>query len=61
MKTINCRDAGIQCDFVARGQTDEEVMRVAAEHSRQKHGMTTLTPELRQKMRSLIREEKQAV
>ncbi|MDC4205709.1 MAG: DUF1059 domain-containing protein [Candidatus Manganitrophus sp.] len=61
MKTINCRDAGIQCDFVARGQTNEEVMQLAAEHGRQKHGMTNITPELQQKMRSLIREEKKAV
>ena len=61
MKTINCRDAGIQCDFVARGQTNEEVMRVAAEHRRQKHGMQNITPELQQKMKSLIRDEKQAV
>ncbi len=58
MKTINCRDAGVDCDFVARGQTNEEVMRAAAEHGRQKHGMQNISPELQQKMKTLIRDEK---
>ncbi|MBI3805791.1 MAG: DUF1059 domain-containing protein [Nitrospirae bacterium] len=58
MKTINCRDAGVDCDFVARGQTNEEVMKAAAEHGRQKHGMTNIPPELQQKMKTLIRDEK---
>lgn len=61
MKTISCREAGVDCDFVARGNTAEEVMKAAAEHGRQKHGMTHIPPELQQKMRSLIRDEKQAV
>ncbi|TAK02762.1 MAG: DUF1059 domain-containing protein [Candidatus Manganitrophaceae bacterium] len=61
MKTITCKDAGIDCDYVARGLTNEEVMKNAAEHGRQKHGMQTITPELQQKMKSLIREERQAV
>lgn len=61
MKTISCRDAGIDCDFVARGNTADEVMKAAAEHGRQKHGMTNIPPDLQQKILSLIREEKQAV
>lgn len=61
MKTITCRDAGIDCNYVAQGQTNEEVMKNAAEHGRQKHGMQNITPELQQKMKSLIRDEKQAV
>jgi len=61
MKMIRCRDAGVDCDYIARGQTNEEVMKNAAEHGRQKHGMQSIPPELQQKMKSLIREEKQAV
>jgi predicted small metal-binding protein len=61
MKMLSCREAGVDCDFVARGNTVEEVMKSAAEHGRQKHGMTSIPPDLQQKMRSLIREEKQAV
>lgn len=34
MKTISCRDAGVDCDFVARGNTADEVMKTASEHGR---------------------------
>ncbi len=57
-KVIRCKEAGMDCDFVARGQSDDEVMRVAAEHGKQKHGMAQITPDLQQKIRSLIRNEK---
>lgn len=57
-KVIRCKEAGIDCDFVAKGQSDDEVMRVVAEHGKQKHGMTQITPDLQQKIRSLIRNEK---
>jgi predicted small metal-binding protein len=57
-KEIRCKDAGINCDFVARGQSDDEVMKIATEHGRQKHGMNQITPELQQKMRSIIHNAK---
>lgn len=41
-KTISCREVGYfpDCDGVMRGETDDEVMRAAAEHGRTVHGMT---------------------
>ena len=60
MKVIHCRDAGVDCDFVARGETEEELFRKALEHGRKAHGMTELSPELTAKMRTLIRDEKAA-
>lgn len=59
-KVIRCRDAGVDCDFVARGETEEELFRVALEHGRTYHGMTEIPPDLVEKMRGLIREEKAA-
>ena len=32
MKTLSCRDAGCDCDYVAKGETEEEVIRDAAQH-----------------------------
>ena len=29
MKTLSCRDAGCDCDYVAKGETEEEVIRDA--------------------------------
>ena len=29
-KTINCREAGFECDYIVKGQTEEEVMKNGA-------------------------------
>ena len=34
------------CDFVARGATEDEVMKQAAEHAKSAHGMHHLSPEV---------------
>jgi len=59
-KVISCRDAGVDCDFVARGETEEELFRNALEHGRKFHGMKEIPKDLQEKMRKLIREEKAA-
>jgi predicted small metal-binding protein len=38
-KTVSCREVGIDCDFVATGATEEEVLEQCAVHARQDHGM----------------------
>jgi predicted small metal-binding protein len=57
-KMISCRDVGVDCDFVARGETEEDILRQCAEHARSAHGMDKLPPELAEKVRSGIREER---
>jgi predicted small metal-binding protein len=56
-RTMSCRDVGPDCDFVARGETDEEVMGQVAEHARTAHGMEEVPPELAQKAQAAIRDE----
>lgn len=56
-KIIACRDMGADCDFVARGETVEELFKNAGEHGREVHGMTEVTPEMREKALSLVRDE----
>ncbi len=56
-KTINCRDVGVDCDFVARGETEEELLRQCAEHARTAHGMNEIPPEIASKVRAAIRDE----
>ena len=58
-KVITCRDVGVDCDFVARGQTEEEILAQCAEHARSAHGMNELPPDLAEKVRSSIRDEKE--
>jgi predicted small metal-binding protein len=38
--TLACRDAGIACDFVARGETEEEVLAKGKKHVKEVHGYT---------------------
>jgi predicted small metal-binding protein len=56
-KMLRCRDAGADCDFVARGDTVEEILMKAAEHGKKEHGLNDIPAELEEKMRALIREE----
>jgi predicted small metal-binding protein len=54
-KQLSCRDAGADCDFLVRAETEEEVMQVAADHGARVHGMKEITPELKKKIKSLIK------
>ena len=57
MKELRCKEVGMpNCDFVARGNDDDEVMRKAAEHAKLDHDMQTIPPELARKARGVIRE-----
>ena len=38
--TLACRDAGVDCDFVARGETEEEVLARGTKHVKEVHGYT---------------------
>ena len=37
MKTLSDRDLGIDCDFVAEGETTDEVIDATTEHIRSEH------------------------
>lgn len=56
--TLACRDSGIDCNYVARGETVEEIMKDIAEHAKSVHGYTDAQlndPELLAKIKSLIK------
>jgi len=52
---ISCRDAGVDCDFEARGSDLDEVMQLCADHGIAQHGMKAFGPELYVKMRKCVR------
>ncbi len=56
-KVIHCNDMGSDCTFVARGETLEEVLAVGAEHGKEVHGISEITPEMVEKVKSLVRDE----
>lgn len=59
-RRFDCRDAGPDCDFVARGETDEEIMGQVAEHARTAHGMDEVSPEVAERVRAAIRDDEQS-
>jgi predicted small metal-binding protein len=54
-KQLSCRDFGADCDFLVRAETEEEVLRVAADHGCRMHGECENSAELKEKARSLIK------
>lgn len=56
-KVIRCRDVGFDCKGVIRAKTEEEALKLAAEHAMQVHGLKEITPEIVAKVKSVIKEE----
>ena len=56
-KVMKCSSIGLACDFVAHGETEEQVMKQVAEHARKDHGMKAISPDLAAKVKSAIRDE----
>jgi predicted small metal-binding protein len=56
-KVLTCREVGMDCDFVARGNTEEEIMAQAAAHARKDHGFETIPPDVAEKVKAAIHDE----
>jgi len=57
MKMLACRDIGVECDVVIHGKNKLEVLRKAAKHAKEAHGMTELSREMKREIRAAIQEE----
>ena len=56
-KVLRCRDVGMDCDFEARGETEEEILKKAAQHADAAHNMKEIPEEVLEKVRAAIRDE----
>jgi predicted small metal-binding protein len=56
-KILHCRDLGPACDFVARGTNEKEVLERAAEHAKNDHGLSEISPQMAERLRAAIRDE----
>ena len=56
-KILECAkvDPSSGCQFVVRADTEEELFKKAAEHAKE-HGIREVTPQLLERIRSVIRE-----
>lgn len=60
MMQLACKDLGnMDCDFVAQGETAEDVMQQGMAHAKEAHGMTDedMTPELKEQAMSMMTTE----
>jgi predicted small metal-binding protein len=56
-KVIRCRDVGFDCNGVIKAPSEDEALMLAAEHARTVHGVKEITPEIVQKIKSVMRDE----
>ncbi|MDH4103994.1 MAG: DUF1059 domain-containing protein [Thermoleophilia bacterium] len=56
-KVVNCRDVGFDCDGVVRAESEEETLQLVAEHAKSAHGLETVSPEVVDKVMSVMRDE----
>jgi predicted small metal-binding protein len=56
-KMLRCRDVGLDCDFIARGESEADLLAKAAEHAHVDHGMIQIPEEIGTKALSIVRHE----
>jgi len=58
MLTVSCREVGCDCDFVPKGETEEDLMKDAGQHAVKDHGYKEediMKPDLVEKIKTHIR------
>jgi len=54
-KSISCSDVGVDCDWKASADTEEELMKKIAAHAKE-HGFTEIPKDLLSKIKTAIKE-----
>ena len=55
-KELGCRDFRQDCDFTVRARSEEEILNKCRVHACSAHGRCSTSPEMREKIRSHIRD-----
>lgn len=55
-KIAKCREVGLDCNFIARAETEEDVMKQIADHANTTHGVQDMPEEVIARVRSVIRD-----
>ena len=56
-KQLKCGDLMPGCNAVIEGKDEAEVIKKGAEHAKQAHGMSSIPPDVQQKVKAAIREK----
>ncbi|MEP6683251.1 MAG: DUF1059 domain-containing protein [Parafilimonas sp.] len=60
MKTLHCRDAGFDCNYIIHANTEAEVLNQASKHVTEVHGIT-INEEMVEQVKALIIEEEEKI
>ncbi len=55
VKVLRCKDVGVGCGFEVRAATEEEVLRIAAQHAKTDHGIDEVKQEYMTVWRKVFR------
>ncbi len=56
-KVVDCCEVGFDCEGVIRAETEEEVLKLVAEHAKEVHSIDEVPPEVVEKVLSVMRDE----
>ena len=56
-KILHCSDVDFECDGVIRAETEEEVLKKAADHAKSEHNLEEISDEVVEKIRAAIQDE----
>ena len=54
-KAISCKDAGVDCNWQGRAETENELIQKVADHAKKVHGIAQLPQEMLTKVKSIIK------
>lgn len=55
-KEIHCNDLGFDCGFVAKADSEQDLLKQVAAHASEVHGVSEVTPELVVQVKSVIKD-----
>jgi predicted small metal-binding protein len=57
-KQFACKDIGMNCGFKTEANNEEELMVKIAQHAKEVHNMSQISPDLLQKVKGAIKEKR---
>ena len=55
-KVMKCREVGLDCNFIARADTEEEILNQVAAHANTTHGVQDIPEDVVARVRGVIRD-----
>ena len=54
MPSFECKDLGMDCNYIAKAKTEEKLMNKIAKHAKKKHNIDTIPADMLDKVKKAI-------